>query len=426
MLQALIILFSIYTAIKVYISVMQMGYIITERSKDAVLMTQAKYIEAANYAIAKEKVELTSHLLEYLLFLWWALAGFGMLYDLVSPYVYGSSFLASIVFLVGYFTFDYLISLPISIYQTFIVDKNFGFTKTTLKLFILDQIKGVMLFLTVGIGVMALLVWIIESFAMWWLYGFAAIMIVVLIINFAYPTIIAPIFNKFTPLEDKELLNKIETLMKNAGMKANGVFVMDASKRDNRLNAYFGGLGKSKRVVLFDTLLAKLGHDELIAVLGHELGHFKHGDIWKNIILAAALFFGVFYLLGHLPESIFAELHTTPIAGIKIAFILLVFPLLAFIWMPIMSLFSRHNEYKADEYGSDVGGKEHLVSALLKLMGENKSFPKSHPLYIFFYYSHPPILERLKVLGFDESKSIIPEESLLPHDGIFSFIEKPQ
>ena len=247
--------------------------------------------------------------------------------------------MASIIFLVGYFTFDYLISMPISIYQTFVVDKNFGFTKTTPKLFILDQTKGLILFLTVGLGVMALLVWIIESFAMWWLYGFATIMIVVLIINFAYPTIIAPMFNKFTPLEDKELQNKIEALMKNAGMKANGVFVMDASKRDNRLNAYFGGLGKSKRVVLFDTLLAKLGHDELIAVLRHELGHFKHGDIWKNIALAATLFFGVFYLLGHLPESIFAELHTAPIAGIKIAFILLVFPLLAFIWMPIMRVY---------------------------------------------------------------------------------------
>lgn len=421
MIQALIILFSIYTAIKVYVSVMQMGYIIDEKRKDAVLMTKAKYQEAANYAVAKEKVDLTSHLVEYLLFIWWALVGFGVLYDFLFLYISESTFWVSIIFLVGYFTIDYIVSLPLSIYQTFVIDKHFGFTKTTPKLFIIDQIKSMMLFLTVGIGVMALLVWIIENFELWWLYGFIVIMFILLVINFAYPTIIAPMFNKFTPLEDKELQNKIVVLMENADMKANGVFVMDASKRDNRLNAYFGGFGKSKRVVLFDTLLDKLSHDELIAVLGHELGHYKHGDIWKNIALMTILFFGVFYLLGHLPESIFAELHTAPIAGVKISFIMLVFPLLAFIWMPIISLFSRHNEYQADKYGSGVGGKEHLVSALIKLVGENKAFPKSHPLFIFFYYSHPPILERLKVLGFDESHH--KDESSLPHDGIFSFIK---
>ncbi|MDD5405725.1 MAG: M48 family metallopeptidase [Sulfurovaceae bacterium] len=421
MLKALIILFSVYTAIKVYVSVMQMGYIVDEKHKDAVLMTKAKYLEAANYAIAKEKVDLTSHLVEYLLFIWWALIGFGALYGFLSQYISESPFWGSIIFLVGYFTIEYIVSLPLSIYQTFVIDKHFGFTKTTPKLFIIDQIKSIMLFLTIGIGITSLLVWIIENFEMWWLYGFAAIMFILLIANFAYPTIFAPMFNKFTPLEDKVLENKIETLMKNAGMKANGVFVMDASKRDNRLNAYFGGFGKSKRVVLFDTLLEKLSHDELIAVLGHELGHYKHGDIWKNIALMTILFFGVFYLLGHLPESIFAELHTTPIAGVKIALIMLVFPLLAFIWMPIMSLFSRHNEYQADKYGSSIGGKEHLVSALIKLVEENKAFPKSHPLFIFFYYSHPPILERLKALGFDESN--YKNESSLPHDGIFSFIK---
>ncbi len=424
MLQALIILFSVYTAIKVYVSVMQMGYIIDEKRKDAVLMTKAKYQEAARYAVAKEKVDLTAHLVEYLLFIWWALAGFEIMYSFLSQYISQSSFLASIIFLVGYFTIDYIVSLPLSIYQTFVVDKHFGFTKSTPKLFIVDQIKSIMLFLTIGIGVMALLVWIIESFELWWMYGFMTIMAILLIINFTYPTIIAPMFNKFTPLDDKELQNKIEVLMENAGMKADGVFVMDASKRDNRLNAYFGGFGKSKRVVLFDTLLAKLSHDELIAVLGHELGHYKHGDIWKNIALMTILFFGVFYLLGHLPESIFAELRTAPIAGAKIAFIMLVFPLIAFIWMPIISLFSRHNEYQADEYGSGVGGKEHLVSALIKLVGENKAFPKSHPLYIFFYYSHPPILERLKVLGFDESHH--KDESSSTHEGIFSFIKNEQ
>ncbi|MEJ2489283.1 MAG: M48 family metalloprotease, partial [Sulfurovaceae bacterium] len=172
-------------------------------------------------------------------------------------------------------------------------------------------------------------------------------------------------------------------------------------KRDGRLNAFFGGIGKSKRVVLFDTLLEKLDHDELIAVLGHELGHFRNGDIWKNILLMSILVFLAFFILGNIPLELYSELGVAPIAGVKIALILILFPLISFVWMPIISLFSRGHEYKADEYGSSVGGKEELVSALLKLVSENRSFPLSHPLFVFFYYSHPPIVQRVQKLGLE-------------------------
>ncbi len=417
MLQALIIAFTIYALIKVYVSVMQIGYIVTERQKTPVLMSSEKYIEAGNYAVAKEKLALTGHIIEYLLFVWWSIIGFGLLYNTIISYGFNSSMLISILFLIGFFALDYIVSLPLLIYQTFVIDKKYGFTKTTIKLFVTDQIKSIAMFLTIGLGVMALLIWIISSFEAWWFYGFIVVISLVLLINFAYPTIIAPMFNKFTPLEDLELKQKIEKLMDNSGMKANGLFVMDASKRDGKLNAYFGGLGKSKRVVLFDTLIEKLNHNELLAVLGHELGHFKHGDIWKNIALMSILFFGIFFIIGHLPNEIFTELKATPIAGVIIAFLSLIAPLIIFIWMPIVSLFSRHNEYNADKYGSSVGGGEYLVSALLKLVGENKSFPKSHPLYIFFYYSHPPILERLKKLGYKNDT-----DTKMQTDGIFTFI----
>lgn len=399
MLEILIILFSIYTAIRVYISVMQIGYIEEQKNTPAVLMTPSKYIESANYSIAKEKITLVSHFVDYIVFLWWVLVGFSLVYGQVKGFE--SQFFASIVFVVGFFAVEYLVSLPLSIYKTFVVDKKFGFTQTTPKLFIQDQLKGILIFLIAGVGAIALLIWIIDSFALWWFFGFLSVMTIILLVNFAYPTLIAPIFNKFTPLEDLELKEKIESLMVSSGMRANGVFVVDASKRDNRLNAYFGGVGKSKRVVLFDTLLAKLNHDELIAVLGHELGHFRHGDIWKNILLMTLLFFGGFFILGHLPEEIYAELGVAPIGGVKIALMIILFSLISFVWMPIMSFFSRNHEYKADEYGSSVGTKRDLVSALLKLVDENKSFPKSHPLFVFFYYSHPPILERLKRLGFE-------------------------
>mgnify|MGYP000617584947 CR=1 FL=1 len=399
MLEMLIILFSIYTVIRIYASVMQIGYIVEQKKSPAVLMPDERYIESANYAIAKERFSLVSHFVEYLLFVWWVLVGFGFVYSYIS--VVQSPLMASVIFVLGYFVIEYIVSLPQGIYKTFVIDKKFGFTQTTPKLFIIDQIKGILIFLTLGIGAITLLVWIIESFDMWWFFGFVAVTAIVLVVNFAYPSIIAPIFNKFTSLEDLDLKEKIEKLMRDSGMEAKGVFVIDASKRDNRLNAYFGGFGKSKRVVMFDTLLSKLNHDELMAVLGHELGHFRHGDIWKNIFLMALLFFGAFFLLGHLPETLYEEIGVEAIGGVKLVLVSILFGLISFVWMPIISFFSRHNEYRADEYGSSVGTKKDLISALLKLVDENKSFPKSHPLYIFFYYSHPPILERLKRLGFE-------------------------
>ncbi|MCK4441595.1 MAG: M48 family metallopeptidase, partial [Sulfurovaceae bacterium] len=230
---------------------------------------------------------------------------------------------------------------------------------------------------------------------------------------------------KFSPMEESELKTDIETMMDKVGLKSDGIFVMDASKRDSRLNAYFGGLGKTKRVVLFDTLLEKLRPKELLAVLGHELGHFSHGDIWKNIAMMGVLLFTSFFLLGHLPDELFLDMGVEHKAGVEIAMMMLLLPLVSFVFTPIMSLVSRHNEYGADEFGSKLGGKENLVSALIKLVDENKSFPKSHPLVVFFYYTHPPVLERLKELGYDAS--VINEFTKpLPKDGIFTFIADNQ
>jgi STE24 endopeptidase len=174
--------------------------------------------------------------------------------------------------------------------------------------------------------------------------------------------------------------------------------------------------------VLFDTLLDKLTNRELLAVLGHELGHFSHKDIWKNIAMMGVLLFVAFFLLGNLPDELFFEMGVTPTAGVKLAMMSLLLSLIGFVFTPIMSFVSRHNEYRADEFGSNMGGKENLVSALIKLVDENKSFPKSHPLVVFFYYTHPPILERLKALGYSE-EDIHNLTKPLPKDGIFQFIE---
>jgi STE24 endopeptidase len=268
-------------------------------------------------------------------------------------------------------------------------------------LYIKDTVKSGILFLIFGSLVIAGIALIIENLPMWWIWGFAFIFAVIILINMLYPVIRDKFFDKFEPLKDKELESKIETLLDEVGFKSSGVFSVDASKRDNRLNAYFGGLGSTKRVVLFDTLVEKLTHNELLAVLGHELGHFKNGDIIKNIGIMGVVMFVFFGIFGNLGDEIFLGLNLSNEPYAIIAVFLIFSPILSFFLMPLISLISRHNEYAADEFGSNLQSKQDLVSALLKLANENKSFPLSHPIYIFFYYSHPPLVERFKELGYD-------------------------
>ncbi|CAA6810295.1 MAG: Putative integral membrane zinc-metalloprotease [uncultured Sulfurovum sp.] len=416
MLEIIMVLFTVYTFLKLYISVMQIGYISEEKNKEAMLMSQDKYAIAGTYAIKKERLGMLSTLVDYFMFVWWATIGFAWLTATLQT---DSSVVEAVVFLFGFIAVGFVIGLPFELYQTFKLDKEYGFTKTTPKLYVIDQIKSTVMFVIFGGVIFYALAWIVVNVESWWLWGFVLLFTVAVLINVIYPTIIAPIFNKFTPLEESELKTDIESMMNGVGLKSDGVFVLDASKRDSRLNAYFGGLGKSKRVVLFDTLMEKLTNKELLAVLGHELGHFSHGDIWKNIGMMGVLLFSSFFILGNLPATLFIEMGIEKTAGVEIAMMMLLLPLLSFIFTPILSSVSRHNEYAADKFGSELGGKRNLISALMKLVEENKSFPKSHPMYAFFYYTHPPVLERLKELGYDAST--MNEE--LPRDGIFQFMD---
>lgn len=399
---------------------MQIGYINEEKRKVPVLMSADKYLVAGNYAVANGKLGLVTTFVDYLMFIWWVFSGFAWLSGLVQV---EAPLMQAVLFLFGFIAVNFVVGLPFELYQKFKIDEDFGFNKMSPKMFVIDTLKSSLIFIVIGGAIFALLAWIISSYESWWVWGFVAMFTVAVLANVLMPTFMG-LFNKFTPLEEGELKTEIDALMKQGGLKNDGIFIMDASKRDGRLNAFFGGLGKNKRVVLFDTLVEKLNVDELKAVLGHELGHFTHGDIWKNLGLMGLLLFIAFYLFGHLPAELFTQMGVIPEAGVQIAVLMLLLPLLSFVFTPFMSAVSRHNEYAADEFGSAMGGKENLVSALMKLVTENKSFPKSHPLVIFFYYTHPPVLERLKELGFDASNTIVGEESTLPIDGIFSFIDK--
>jgi len=425
MLEVIIAVYSLYTFMRIYISVMQIGYINQEKRKDPVLMPAGKYMVAANYAVAREKMAIVEHFVDYLMFLWWVFSGFAWLSSVVQA---EGNILQAVLFLYGFIVVNYAVGLPFELYGKFKIDEDFHFNKMTPRMFIVDQLKSAAIFVVLGGAVFALLAWIIGSYEMWWLWGFVLMFLIAVAANILMPFFMS-LFNKFSPLEEGALKDDIVKLMEEAGLKSEGIFVMDASKRDSRLNAFFGGLGKSKRVVLFDTLLEKLGNRELLAVLGHELGHFRHGDIWKNIGLMGLLLFIAFYLFGHLPDSLFTQMGVIPHAGVKIAMLMLLLPLVSFLFNPFMSYVSQHNEYAADAYGSSVGGQEHLVSALLKLVTENKAFPKSHPLVIFFYHTHPPILERLKAMGYDASGVVVGEEEkieepALPNDGIFAFVDR--
>ncbi len=419
MLTAIIGVYSLYILLKIYLSVMQIGYINVEKRRTPVLMPQGRYYVAGNYAVAKERLAILESFIEYLLFLWWVFAGFAWLQGLVGV---DGSVGESVLFLLGFFAINWLATLPLDLYGRFKIDQSFGFNKMTPKMWLVDTLKSIALFLLLGGTLFAALAWIVGNVHDWWLWGFLLLFAVAVAANLIYPTIIAPIFNKFTPLPEGELRRKIEEMMQEAGLRSDGIFVMDASRRDSRLNAYFGGLGRSKRVVLFDTLLDKLSDQELLAVLGHELGHYKHGDIWKNLAMMGGFLFVAFYLFGHLPDALFAEMGVAPTPGVKIALILLLLPVLSFVYTPLMSMLSRHNEYEADRYGSQVGGRQHLISALLKLVSENKSFPKSDPIYSRFYHTHPPILERLEALGFDPER--VDMDAELPKEGIFEFLDK--
>jgi STE24 endopeptidase len=380
---------------------MQIGYINQAKRKSAVLLTDAEFLKAGNYSVAKEKMSIISYFVDYLVFIAWM--GFGISYLSQNIFFENDAFM-NIAMVMGFIVINSFISIPFSYYEKFILDEKFGFNKSSMAQYIKDTLISFVMTLVLG----SLVVWgiyeIMSNLSNWWLWSFAFIFAVVILINMFFPTFRALFFDKLTPLDNEELNTEIKTLMDKTGFVSSGVFISDASKRDARLNAYFGGLGKTKRVVLFDTLIEKLSTKELLAVLGHELGHFAHGDIYKNISLVGIMLFVMFAIFGNLPESLYLEMGLSNSPYLTMILLLLFMPVLGFIMMPIMGIVSRRNEYAADKTGSELGGPAgaiELANALKKLVNENKSFPLSHPLYIFFHYTHPPVLERLKELGVD-------------------------
>lgn len=396
MVALLIGVYTLYLLIRLYASVMQIGFINRVKTQGAVLMSDSAYRDAAAYAVAKEKLSMLEVCVEYGLFLVWMM---GLLYWVDQTLMGYSMMIQSIIAVLGLLLFHSVVMLPFGWIAKFKIDAQYGFNRSSLGQFIKDTLISTLLMIVVGGLIIAGVSWIITSSTLWWLWSFSFIFAIVVALNMFFPTIRALFFDTVTPLEQGELREKIEELMTKTGFVSSGIFVSDASKRDARLNAYFGGLGKTKRVILFDTLIAKLSPQELVAVLGHELGHFAHGDLYKNIAMVGGMLLGMFALFGNLPQGLFLELGVAPSPHVLMMLFILTLPLVSFVVMPLMGMMSRHNEYEADKTGASLGGAEHLVNALKKLVSENKSFPLSHPLYRFLYTTHPPVVERLQALG---------------------------
>ncbi|HEX8978907.1 MAG TPA: M48 family metallopeptidase [Parasulfuritortus sp.] len=355
--------------------------------------------KAADYTLAKGRLSLLNLVLEGGLLLLFTLGGgLQWLQDraaglTASPIWQGTLLLLGLMFVAS------AAELPLSLYRQFVIEARFGFNRQTLAGFFADLVKQGLLALAIGIPLILLTLWLMGRMgAEWWLWVWLMWMTFNLLVLAIYPTFIAPIFNKFTPLEDASLRSRIERLLDRAGFRASGVFVMDGSKRSSHGNAYFTGLGQSKRIVFFDTLLEQLDADQTEAVLAHELGHYKHRHVLKRIVLMFVFSLVLLLGLAWLKDAgwFYAGLHVASRTdATALALFFLVLPVFLFPVTPLMSLYSRLHEFEADAFAARQSRPEFLVSALVKLYRDNASTLTPDPIHSIFYDSHPRAAERI-------------------------------
>lgn len=358
--------------------------------------------KAADYSVAKTRLGMISALLDAAILLLITLGG-GLealqqfwARHLSDPIWQGSALIVSLFALLA------LAGLPLAWYRAFVIDQRFGFNKMTAKLFIVDRIKQVALALLLGLPLLAAILWLMDAMGdNWWLYVWLVWSAFNLFVLAIFPIFIAPLFNKFVPLEDVALKTRIERLLERCGFRAQGLFVMDGSRRSSHGNAYFTGLGKSKRIVFFDTLLARLNGEEIEAVLAHELGHFKRRHVLKRIVLMFALSLAGLWLLGWLMQQqwFFSGLGVaTPSTAAALALFMLVAPAFTFVLQPLGSFYSRRHEFEADAFAANTVDPSALVSALVKLYNDNAATLTPDPYHSAFYDSHPPAAIRIAKL----------------------------
>lgn len=391
--------------VQFYLNQRQKKYVLSHKTvvpnAFSLQISLSEHQKAADYTAAKVTFSNLNLGIEFILTLIWLYAGGFIYFENAAISLSSSSLVQGLIFFGLFGLFSLMVSLPLSYYQTFVLEEKYGFNKTTVKVFFVDLIKQLVITLLIGGGFLALILYIMNSLGEnWWIWAWLAMSGFQIIMMWAYPAFIAPLFNKFQPLESGETKQKIESLLIKAEFQSNGLFVMDASKRSSHGNAYFTGFGKNKRIVFFDTLLKNLLPSEIEAVLAHELGHFKKKHIHKMIFFSFLVTLVSFWVLGALAKNslFYTTFGLTTSSYGALALFTIIFPAITFYLTPLMSNFSRKHEYEADSYAAMMSNAKYLQDALVKLYKENASTLTPDPVYSRFYHSHPAAWERIQYL----------------------------
>ena len=375
-----------------------------------------KYAKSQEYTRVSERYGIiTSTYSLTILLVFWFIGGFGWLDEWLRDYQWSDT-VTGLAFIGVLFVGNTLLSLPFQIYDTFVIEERFGFNKTTPKTFVIDQIKGLLLAVALGVPLLALVLWIFGTVDNAWLWAWLAFTAFQLLMTYLAHTFILPLFNKFKPMEDGELKSSIQEMSKKCDFPLTEIHVMDGSKRSTKSNAFFTGFGKRKKIALFDTLIENHGTDELLGVLAHEVGHFKKKHIIQRMIFSFVQTAVVFFLLGLVTDkdSAFAQglfeafgMNKEQIStAAGLVFFMLLFSPVSRVLSVIGNLSSRKHEFEADAYAAEIQGTpDHLIKALKKLAADNLSNLTPHPLPVFLDYSHPPMSVRIKALRALTTKS---------------------
>ena len=395
---------AIATATRLWLAMRQVRYVRAHR--DAVPGTFADAIplaahqKAADYTVEKARTGTIDVLIGAGLLLALTLGGLIDWLHVAWAQVFeaggiwhGTAMIGSVAVLVA------LVDLPLTLYRTFVIEARYGFNRMTLGLFLTDLAKQALLAAVLGIPLLLLVLWLMQKMGeLWWLYVWLAWMAFNLLVLLAFPTFIAPLFNRFSKLEDPGLAGRIESLLKRCGFRASGLYVMDGSRRSSHGNAYFTGFGAAKRIVFFDTLLSRLAPPEVEAVLAHELGHYRLHHVWKRVALLFAVSLGFLWVLGQLIDRqwFYEGLGVThPSTAAALLLFMLTVPVFTFFLQPVSSLYSRRHEFEADRYAAQHADASDLVRALVKLYQDNAATLTPDPVHSAFYDSHPPAALRI-------------------------------
>jgi STE24 endopeptidase len=391
------------TLVQIYLSLRQKQHVSAHRSAVPApflgKIALEEHQKAADYTLAKGGVGRIDVLLGLVLLLVWTLGGGLDWLDVQWRSLGWNELYTGTAVIISLMLLGSVLDLPLSLYRTFVLEERFGFNKMTPTTFVVDVLKGTALALVIGIPVVMLILWLMASAgSLWWLYAWAALTGFSLLMTWAYPKFIAPLFNKFSPLEEGEVAQRLNALLARTGFNSNGVFVMDGSRRSAHGNAYFTGFGKNKRIVFFDTLLKHLTPAQVEAVLAHELGHFKRKHIVKGMVLSMLMTLAGFVVLAWLMGQ--AWFYTAlgvsqPSTYMALLLFVLVSPAFTFFIGPIMAWWSRKHEFEADEFAAQQSSGVELIAALVGLYKENASTLTPDPLYSAFYDSHPPAAIRI-------------------------------